>query len=248
MLALKNFLQYGVAWQGRTDDVEYMQTRAARVLLLSLADQISARNPSDGVKNGRPGLTGFTYEKSTVAAVLARFIRLGILTRQRASRHGGRHEDFATTFIAPLLIEHATEWQRACVALKKSGKRGVNARPEKAALQIPLISTLPTGESTPARLAAGERPDIGPISVQKLDTISIFTPPCLLRHWALMHLTSLQSLPALSLRCIRAYLSYLPCPPQAKRGGVMPPGVFFLSGHIFAVKIFLISEDLPPGC
>ena len=114
MLALKNFIQYGVAWQGGTNDVEYMQTRAARVLMLSLADQISARNPASGVKTGRPGLTGFTYEKSTVASVLARLIKMGILTRQRASRRGGRHEDFATTLIAPLLIEHALKWQRAC--------------------------------------------------------------------------------------------------------------------------------------
>ena len=177
MLALKNFIQYGVAWQGGTNDVEYMQTRAARVLMLSLADQIGARNPASGVKTGRPGLTGFTYEKSTVASVLARLIKMGILTRQRASRRGGRHEDFATTLIAPLLIEHALKWQRACLQLKKAGKRGANAKPDKVALQIPLISTVPAGESMPARLAAGERPDIGPISVQKLDTISIFTPP-----------------------------------------------------------------------
>ena len=110
MLALKNFIQYGVNWSGTDDDVRFMQTRPVKVILTSLADQIRARNPEGGVKTGRPGLSGFTYQKSTVSAVAARLIKLGIVVRDRSSRNRGQYEDFATTGLSPTVLVHSAVW------------------------------------------------------------------------------------------------------------------------------------------
>lgn len=90
MLALKNFIQFGVVWASHVDDVKFLRSRAAQVLLINLADQISVKDPAKGRKTGRPGLTGFLY-KSTVSAVPSRLLELGLITRDRAARRGNIH-------------------------------------------------------------------------------------------------------------------------------------------------------------
>jgi hypothetical protein len=89
MLALRNFLRYGINWAGDEADIQFLLSRSVQVILASLADLTNAKNPSAGVKSGRPGLSGFVYKKSTVSVVLKKLIELKILTRCRAPRQGG---------------------------------------------------------------------------------------------------------------------------------------------------------------
>ena len=177
MLALRNFILYGITWHGHADDVEFMQDRATRVILHSLADQTSARNPSAGLKKSRPGLSGYMYQKSTVSATLRKLKVLGIVKRERAGRKGGIHEEFATTTIVTELVNAAVVWQKQCQQLQKTGKREEEARPAKTVLQIPLKSTSPSAELSLAWLAEDQHPNTGLNSVQKLETVSVFTPP-----------------------------------------------------------------------
>ena len=177
MLALRNFILYGVTWEGHTDDAKFMQSRAARVLLQSLADQTNIKNPSGGIQKSRPALAGYLYERSTVSASLKRLQALGLVERKRAGRKGGVHEDFATTSIVTELVVASLSWQKECQRLKKAGKRDTAARPAKTVLQIPLKSTPPAGEPSPERAAEDQHPNPGHISYQNLETISIYTPP-----------------------------------------------------------------------
>ena len=177
MLALRNFILYGVTWLGHADDVEFMQDRATRVILHSLADQTSKRNPSAGLKKSRPGLSGYLYQKSTVSATLRGLKGLGLVKRERAGRKGGIHEEFATTTIVAELVNAAVVWQKQCQQLQKTGKREEKARPAKTAIQIPLKSTSPSAELSLTRLAEDQHPNTGLNRVQKLETVSVFTPP-----------------------------------------------------------------------
>ena len=177
MLALRNFIQYGVTWDGHTDDVKFLQGRAARVLLQSLADQTNIKNPAAGIKKSRPALAGYLYERSSVSAALKRLQALGLIERKRAGRKCGVHEDFATTNIVNELVVASLSWQKECQKLKKAGKRDTAARPAKTVLQIPLKSTPPAGEPSPERAAEDQHPNLGPISYQNLETVSIYTPP-----------------------------------------------------------------------
>ena len=177
MLALRNFMLYGVDWQGQTDDVKFMQARATRVLLQSLADQTNIKNTAAGIKKSRPALSGYLYERSTVSATLKRLKTLCLINRDRAAMKGGVHEEFATTTVVGVLVTAAIQWQKECQKLQKKGKRGENARPAKSAIQIPLKSTSTSGEPSPARLAEDQHPNTGHNSYQKLETVSICTPP-----------------------------------------------------------------------
>ena len=177
MLALRNFLQFGVIWAGDLEDVQFLDGRAARVLLYSLADQTNVRNPIGGIKKSRPALTGHLYQKSSVSATLKRLLVLGLLTRERGDRRGSPCEEFASTAIVTVLVDAALQWQKHCQQLKKDGKRAEHARPAKTTLVIPLKSTPTPGEPSLARAAEDQHPITGPISVQKLETVSVFTPP-----------------------------------------------------------------------
>lgn len=75
------------------------------------------------------------------------------------------------------LVNAAIQWQKDCQKLQKAGKREEDARPAKTAIQIPLKSTSTAGESSPVRLAEDQHPNAGFNSVQKLDTVSIYTHP-----------------------------------------------------------------------
>jgi hypothetical protein len=89
----------------------------------------------------------------------------------------GHWEDFATTTINLSLVELALDWQVACQRLKKEGKREKDARPARTTVMVPLKSTLPLENSMLARVSAGQHPSSGPVSVQNLDTSTLFTPP-----------------------------------------------------------------------
>lgn len=131
MLALRNFLQFGVIWAGDPEDVQFLDGRAARVLLYSLADQTNVKKPLDGIKKSRPALTCHLYQKSTVSDALKRLLMLGLLTRKRAGRKGSPTEEFASTAIVASLVDAALHWQKQCRQLKKNGKRSDHATPAK---------------------------------------------------------------------------------------------------------------------
>jgi RepB DNA-primase from phage plasmid len=177
MLAFKNFLQFGASWCGSDEDVKFMGSRAAQVILRSLADLTDARIPTKGVKTGRPGLSGFTYGRSTVSTTLKRLKGLGVIARERAENQGTKHEDFATTAIVPELIAAALRWQKDCQELKKKGKRDANARCVKTELWVPLKSTPIPANPTPERPAEDQIPKLGSTGYQELDTVPVFTPP-----------------------------------------------------------------------
>jgi hypothetical protein len=177
MLALKNFVQFGVAWRGSEEDVKFMGSRATQVILRSLADLTDTRYPTKGVKTGRPGLSGFTYERSTVSATVRRLKALGVIERERAKNKGTLHEDFATTTMASAIVRTSLQWQIDCQKLKKEGKRDVNARPAKTELWVPLKSTPTPASPTPERAAEDQIPKIGSTGYQELDTVPVFTPP-----------------------------------------------------------------------
>lgn len=177
MLALKNFIQFGVAWRGSANDVKFMQGRAAQVILRSLADLTSKKAPAKGVKTGREGLSGFTYERSTVSATVRRLKALSVVTRERAANKGTKHEDFATTAIAGSIVAAALQWQKDCHELKKKGKRSDNARPAKTELWVPLKSTPPLGNQAPERATEDQLPKIGCTGYQELDTITVLHTP-----------------------------------------------------------------------
>ena len=177
MLALRNFILYGVDWQGQVDDVKFMQARATRVLLQSLADQTNIKNTAASIKKSRPALSGYLYERSTVSAVIRRLKLLGLVNRDRAGRKGSTHEEFAPTTVVATLVVAAIQWQKECKKLQNAGKREENARPAKTAMRIPLKSTSTSGELSPERLAEDQHPNTGHTSYQNLETVSICTPP-----------------------------------------------------------------------
>jgi hypothetical protein len=177
MLALKNFIQFGVAWRGSAEDVKFMGSRAAQVILRSLADLTDARSTTKGVKTGREGLSGFTYRRSTVSATVRRLKALGVVTRERAANQGTKHEDFATTAIHSSIVAAALAWQIDCQQLKMKGKRSDSARPAKTELWIPLKSTPTPANPMPEPPTRDQMPKIGSTGYQELDTVPVFTPP-----------------------------------------------------------------------
>ncbi len=154
-----------------------MGSRAVQVILRSIADLTDARSPTKGVKTGRPGLSGFTYERSTVSATVGRLKALGLVTRERAANQGTKHEDFATTAIHSSIVAAALAWQIDCQQLKMKGKRSDSARPAKTELWIPLKSTPTPANPMPEPPARDQIPEIGSTGYQELDTVPVFTPP-----------------------------------------------------------------------
>ena len=178
ILALRIFLQFGVDWAGHHDDISFLVARAVRILFYSFVDQMNVRNRTAGLKKSRPALTDQLYQKSSVSAMLKRLLVLGLLARERADRNGSRSKEFASIAIVAVLVDVALQWQKYSQKLKKDGKRAEHARPAKTTLTIPLKSTSPSGNLSLATAAEDQCSITGLVCVQKIETTSVFTPPC----------------------------------------------------------------------
>jgi hypothetical protein len=144
--------------------------RAVKAILLHMADRLNGSRAAAGITLSRPNLTNVLYQKSTASAVLAQLVRAGVIRRVRAGRKGCAHEETARTVFNPALIAMALTWQAEHQANLGKGRRGAAALPARRMVKTPLIWTDPPANVEPMRVPAGQRPKIGVVSVQKLDT------------------------------------------------------------------------------
>ena len=178
MKSLVNFLQLGVVWTGPGQTkTDVFENRAVKAILLHVAARLNAGRATAGVTLSRPHLSDSLYKKSTVSDVLAKLTRAGVIRRVRAGRKGSAHEEVARTVFNPALVILALHWQGQHQANLESGRRGAAALPARRMVQTPLIWTDPPANVEPMRVFKGQRPNIGVVSVQNLDTAIKHTAP-----------------------------------------------------------------------
>lgn len=188
MKSLVNFLQLGVTWAGialakpgsqEADAIsaDMFNTRPVKPILIHMASRLNASRTAAGLTLSRSSLGDAIYKKSTVSAVLAKLTRAGVIRRVRAGRKGCLHEEVARTVFNPALITLALHWQVQHQANLESGLRGAAALPARCMVQTPLIWTDSPANVEPMRVSKGQRPNIGVVSVQNLDTAIKHTAP-----------------------------------------------------------------------
>lgn len=187
MKSLVNFLQLGVTWAGIVRATtgcqepqvaaDLFENRAVKAVLLHMASRLNASRASAGLSLSRPHLSNSLYQKSTVSAVLAQLTLAGVVKRVRGGRKGCVHEEVARTIFNPTLLDLAMRWQSQHQANIQSGRRGAAALPARCTVNTPLIWTDPPANVEPMRVSKGQRPNIGVVSVQNLDTAIKHTAP-----------------------------------------------------------------------
>lgn len=189
MKSLENFLSLGVHWTGLVEArpgfkehclqaEDLFEARAVKAVLGHMAQRLNGSRAAAGLTLSRPNLGDRLYKKSMVSAVLAQLGRAGVIRRVRAGRKGCTHEEIARTVFNPTLLAMATAWQSQHQANLTTGLRGAAALPARRMVKTPLDWTDPLANVEPVRVSKGQRPKLGIVSVQKMETAIEHAPRC----------------------------------------------------------------------